>query len=351
MSAFVIVFCVTVVTCLVIVMTQHWHGHVSVDSTFGVQKVHVGPTTRIGGVAVAAGLLAGYALSAPAVRSLLGVALLAAIPAFAAGTLEDLTKKVSVLPRLLATMVSGLIVCWLTGTAMQNTGVPPLDWLLGYFPVAMLFTAFAVGGVANAINIIDGFNGLASGAVAIMLGAFGLIALHVGDVPLSTVCYLLISIMLGFGALNWPMGYLFLGDGGAYLVGFLLAWVAVLLPMRNHGLTAWVSLLVCAYPVLEVAFSYRRKTVRVGHHPGQPDRVHLHMLIYRRVSRQLLPNASTRLQNGLTSPFCWLMTALPASLAVVFADNNAKLAACCVAFAIIYALVYHRLTRFRWQFW
>ena len=351
MSIFWIVFFVTCIASLAIVVTQRWHGHVSADSTQGVQKVHANPTPRIGGVAVAAGLMAGYALSPPDVQSLLGVAALAAIPAFGMGLLEDISKRIGVMPRLLATIVSGVIVCWLTHTAMQNTGVPPLDWLLGYFPVAVLFTAFAVGGVANAINIIDGFNGLACGAVAIMLAAFGLIALHVGDVPLSAMCCLLIAIMLGFATVNWPMGYIFLGDGGAYLVGFLLAWVAVLLPMRNHGLTAWCSLLVCFYPVLEVAFSYRRKSIRVGHHPGQPDRVHLHMLFYRRVSRPWFPNASIRLQNGLTSPFCWLLAALPAGFAVVFADNDAALAACCVAFAIIYALVYHRLTKFRWQFW
>ena len=70
--------------------------------------------------------------------------LLAGIPAFAAGLLEDITKKMGVLPRLLATMASGVLAWYLSGVAMQNTGVTLFDMVLGFMPVAVLFTAFAV---------------------------------------------------------------------------------------------------------------------------------------------------------------------------------------------------------------
>jgi len=112
-------------------------------------------------------------------------------------------------------MLSGVLAWYLTGVAMRNTGVAWMDWVLALTPVAVLFTAFAVGGVANAVNIIDGFNGLATGAVVIMLGAMGLIALNVGDAPLAAVCFVLAAGAVGFGAVNWPYGNIFLGDGGA----------------------------------------------------------------------------------------------------------------------------------------
>jgi UDP-N-acetylmuramyl pentapeptide phosphotransferase/UDP-N-acetylglucosamine-1-phosphate transferase len=233
---------------------------------------------------------------------------------------------------------------------MQNTGVPPMDWLLGFLPLAVLFTAFAVGGVANAINIIDGFNGLASGAVAIMLAAMGLIALSVGDAPLATVCFTVAACIIGFCAVNWPLGKLFLGDGGAYLLGFLLAWVAVLLPMRHPELNAWATILVCAYPVLEVGFSVNRRRHRAGHHPGQPDKVHLHHLVHRRIVCQLFPRLSKPLQNGLTSPLCWLFVAAPAALAVVFAHNTPLLIVSMLALVFAYSTVYARLSQFRWCF-
>jgi UDP-N-acetylmuramyl pentapeptide phosphotransferase/UDP-N-acetylglucosamine-1-phosphate transferase len=348
MSAYLSAFIVTLLASAVLVATRGVHGRFSMDSTFGVQKFHTSPTPRIGGAAIAIGLVTAWVLAAPDVRVILNPMLLAGVPAFAFGLAEDITKRVGVLPRLLATMFSGFIAWYLSGIAMQDTGFPPLDWVLQFTPVAVLFTAFAVGGVANAVNIIDGFNGLAAGTMAIMLSAMGLIALQVGDAPVATVCFTVTAIVLGFGAINWPLGKLFLGDGGAYLLGFVLAWIAVLLPMRNAQINAWATMLVCAYPVLEVAFSYRRKSKRVGHHPGQPDKVHLHMLVYRRVARPFFAKKTAALQNGMTSPFLWLYAALPAGWAVVFAQNTPMLVlGFCVAI-FTYSVIYARLTQFCW---
>ena len=350
MSSYVAVFIVTLLASIILVITQRWHGHFSMDGTEGVQKFHTTPTPRIGGVGIAVGLVAAWVLATPDARAILGPMLLAGIPAFAFGLAEDVTKKVGVLPRLLATMSSGLLACYLTGIAMQDTGLPPLDWVLSFMPVAVLFTAFAVGGVANAINIIDGFNGLAAGSLIIMLGAMGLIALNVGEPAIATVCFLVASCALGFGAVNWPLGKVFLGDGGAYLLGFVLAWMAVVLPMRNPQVNAWATMLVCAYPVLEVGFSVRRRRTRVGSHPGQPDKAHLHHFLHRRLVRPYVSRLSPTLQNGLTSPLCWLFTALPAGWAVAFARNTLMLAVGLGVAVFTYAVIYARLTQFRWCF-
>lgn len=148
--------------------------------------------------------------------------------------------------------------------------------------------------------------------------------------------------------MNWPLGKIFLGDGEAYLLGFLLAWMAILLPMRNPQLTAWTTMLVCAYPVLEVAFSVQRRRRREGHHPGQPDKAHLHHFVHRRLVCQVFPNQSTTLQNGLTSPFCWLYAALSAGWAVVFSQNTTMLAVGFGVAIFTYAAIYARLTQFRW---
>ena len=348
MAAYASVLLTTTLLCVALIASQRWHGHFSLDGTVGVQKHHCTPTPRIGGVAIAWGMVLAWACAESDARAILGPMLLAAIPAFASGLIEDVTKRVSVRTRLLATMFSGIVAWYLTGVAMQNTGLAPLDAVLAFAPVAVLFTAFAVGGMANAINIIDGFNGLASGSVAIMSAALGVIAGSVGDAALATVCFGVAACALGFGVVNWPFGKIFLGDGGAYLLGFMLAWLAVLLPMRNAQVTAWTTLLVCAYPVIEVGFSVRRRHQRQGHHPGQPDRAHLHHFVHRRLITQWFPAVSKRMQNGLTSPLCWLATALPALWAVVFAENIAMLSVgmCLAIFG--YGAVYSRLTQFRW---
>lgn len=350
LSEFFWVFLVTWLAALCLIWTQRWHGHLSHDNALGVQNHHTEPTPRVGGIAILLGLGTAWLTADAETEALLQPMLVAALPAFTFGLLEDITKKVTVRTRLLASMASGGLAWYLTDVAMRNTGVPLLDMALMLTPVAVLFTAFAVGGVVNAVNIIDGFNGLAVGAVAIMLCAIGLIAFNQGDLALTSVCLLIACCALGFGAINWPRGPIFLGDGGAYLLGFLLAWLAVLLPMREPQVNAFATLLVCAYPVTEVMFSIHRRRHRQGHHPGQPDKAHLHHFFHRRVICKLFPKLSPRLKNGLTSPLCWLFTALPCAWAVAFAQNTVMLAVGLILTTGLYAAIYTRLTQFRWCF-
>ena len=294
------------------------------------------------------GLLVAMWMADPNLHAIVAPMLLASLPAFLAGLAEDLSKRVGVTTRLTATIASGALACGITGVAMQDTGMPLLDHVLQFTAIAVVFTAFAVGGVTNAINIIDGLNGLAAGAVSLMTLAIGVIALNLNDLPLANASFVVASAAMGFGLVNWPLGKLFMGDGGAYLLGFCLAWLAVLLPMRHAEIHAWTTLLVCLYPVLEVGFSIWRRYKRQGHHPGQPDHVHLHHLIFRRVARRHFPSLSTTLQNSMASVICWVLVATPASLAVCFAQNTAVLAAINIGFVFAYAAAYARLTQFTW---
>lgn len=116
MSILAIGFGASLLVALLLVLSQNWHGHFSMDGIAGVQKHHEHPTPRIGGVAVVLGLLAVWAFAAANVQAILGPMLLASLPAFAAGLLEDVTKKVGVVPRLLATMISGAVAWYLTGS-------------------------------------------------------------------------------------------------------------------------------------------------------------------------------------------------------------------------------------------
>ena len=76
--------------------------------------------------------------------------------------------------------------------------------------------------------------------------------------------------MLGFFVVNFPHGKIFLGDGGAYFCGFLLAALGVLLPARNPEVSAWTAILICAYPVIETLASMRRKASATGTASASP---------------------------------------------------------------------------------
>jgi len=339
---------VTAVLAVLLIMTKRWHGKHSFDHLDGVQKFHYTPTPRVGGIAIISGFIVAYFLSPEPVSKHLGPMLIAGLPAFTAGLTEDFTKRVGIRERLLATMLSGILAWWLTGYSLNHIDIAPLDYLLAYLPIGLAFTAFAVGGVANSINIIDGFNGLASGTLIICFSAFGLIAWQVSDVELTQLCIVLVSVSAGFLIVNFPFGKIFMGDGGAYLLGFILAWIAVMLPFRNPAISVWAPLLVCAYPVLETGFSMWRRHHRSGQHPGQADSLHLHSLMYCRVARVVFRKAKPQLKNSFTALFLWPFPLLTALMGTLWYSNTAVMMIGIAVCTFAYRLVYLRLTQFVW---
>jgi UDP-N-acetylmuramyl pentapeptide phosphotransferase/UDP-N-acetylglucosamine-1-phosphate transferase len=329
------------VSCLGLVATQHWHGHVTHDHFVGLQKFHKRPTPRIGGAGIGLAYMALGVFLPSEERTIWFAVGLAGVPALTAGLLEDVTRKVGVRARLLATMGSGLLFALLTGYVMDDVDLPGVDWLLAFAPVALLFTCFSMGGVANAINIIDGFHGLAAGSLLIMFAGFAFVAGQVGDELVLFLSVLFGGLVSGFFLMNFPRGHIFLGDGGAYFCGYLLAALGVLLPARNPEISAWAALLICAYPVIETVASMRRKSRRDGHSVGQPDRVHFHMLAHRRYARRLVPKHRIEYRNPATALVTW---ALPA-LSAIFAGLSYDVAWLNAAFFFLTVLVYSQVYR------
>ena len=288
MLAFLAAACGAWLVCWLIVKYEHLHAHLSHDHTdSGPQKFHAVPTPRIGGIGVTVGLIASggiMMLSAhlPYEREF-GLLLLAGIPAFLGGLVEDITKMVGVLERLLLTMLSGAVAAWLLGAVLTRLDVPYIDQALMWLPFALALTIFAVGGVANAINIVDGYNGLAGGYAFIITIAIAGVAAQVGDMLIFPTALALAGALLGFLRWNWPNGKVFLGDGGAYLLGFLIAEISILLVARNSGVSPWFPLLLLIHPVFETLFSIYRRKFRRGHTPGRPDALHMHQLVYSRL--------------------------------------------------------------------
>ena len=329
----------------VLVFTADRHGRFTMDLPGAVQKFHSHPTPRIGGIGIYLALVVAWRLvPEPNAAGILATILLAGVPALLVGLMEDLTKRVGVLARLIATMASGALACWVGGVTLMHVDVPFADAMLRVAPVAVIFTAFAVGGVSNAINIIDGFHGLASGTATLCLLALACIAAHVGDTPLLLTAVVVAAAVAGFWLVNFPWGKLFLGDGGAYFAGFALAWLAVLLPMRNADVSPWASFLVCAYPIIEVVYSIVRRIHR-HQSAGEPDRRHLHSLVATQIIPRLLPRLHPTLQNSAVSVIMWICAAVPALAAIAFHHRTSWLVICAVAFVVIYHLIYRRVAR------
>lgn len=344
------IFAGSFVVCALLVLTQRWHGRLSLDHDLaGVQKIHAKPVPRVGGLGLAFGLiiavLAGYLTGGTTYPTTL-VLLACATPVFLTWLAEDLTKTVRVRTRLLASFASAALAIWVLDIRYTDLDTVLLDSLIRHPVVSVLFTVFAVGGVTHSINIVDGLNGLAAGTVSIMLAGLATLAWMHGDMLVMKLCLWGIASMGGFLLLNYPFGRIFLGDGGAYLAGFWLAQCGVMLVERNPGISAWALMLVWIYPVWETVFSMYRRRVRDGVETGQADLGHMHQLLYRRLriktQNQGKPSPEW-LKHGLASATIWA-TVLGCQIIAVLASDSTVITCVAVwAYAAGYVWMYRRL--------
>ena len=333
--------------CVVLVLTKPWHGALTMDLTDGVQKFHTTPTPRVGGIPIVLGLIVAWGKAPADIKNMLTPILFAGMPAFIFGVAEDITKRVGVMQRLMATMASGLLAWWITDYSLSRVDVWGVDWFMKFTFVSVIFTAFAVGGVANAINIIDGFNGLASTMSSLAFVGYAMMAWQVGDHNLAGVALVCAACVWGFFWVNWPFGKIFLGDGGSYFIGFALAFVAVMLIERNPSVSAFAALLVCAHPVIEVLFTiYRRKIKKMN--PGHPDRLHFHSLVKQRYVRRWFGSVPVALRNSITGLLVGFMTLTAIAAASTIMHSAWQSVMAFLALFLGYVAMYARMVRHHW---
>ena len=345
---------------LLLVRSSKVHAHRSGDRDFNKpQGFHAVAVPRIGGLGIVLGVLgsaAGLWWTQGSAAGIFVLTLLAcAAPAFLAGFTQDFTEALTPRGRLLATAFSALLAFLVMGAAIRVTSIPGLDWIVTFSAGSLFVTMFAVAGIANAVNIIDGFNGLASMCTVLMLAAIAYVSFQVFDPLIGSLALAGIGAVLGFFLWNFPAGLIFLGDGGAYFLGFYVSELSILLLVRNVGeVSPLFPLLVCIYPVFETLFSiYRRRFLRAVP-PSMPDGIHLHSLIYRRVLRWAVGDRSAKAltrRNSMTSPFLWLLCMLSVVPAVLTYDNTAALAMALGLFGVSYIALYWRIVRFKSPRW
>lgn len=358
MTSFIFSLVCSFLATLLIVSSRDLHSRLSADCDLkGVQKFHSAPVPRIGGAGIFLALACNAALiwvTNPGYLPRYIQWLTPATLVFTVGFVEDLTKRVSVLTRLIFTMLAALLGSFLLNATIRSMDIPEINALLQINLIAIAFTMIAVGGVANAVNLIDGFNGLAGGISVMILLALGYIAYSVGDYRLFAIAMTCSGAITGFLLWNYPRAQIFLGDGGAYMIGFVIAEISVLLNERYLEVSALFPLLVIIYPVFETLFTiYRRKFVR-GRSPGSPDALHLHQLINKRVVRWRIraQTGSIRARgNAATSPYLWALNLLAVVPAVLFWDNASALLGFIALFMCVYVYLYSSIVKFRTPRW
>jgi UDP-N-acetylmuramyl pentapeptide phosphotransferase/UDP-N-acetylglucosamine-1-phosphate transferase len=239
------------------------------------------------------------------------------------------------------------------GVAIYRTDVLLIDWLLVLPSVSLCTTLLVVAGFTHSVNIIDGFHGLACGLMIIALAALSFMAREAGDVLILQMCLTSLFVVLGFFVFNWPRGSIFLGDAGAYLIGFWVVELGILLVMRNPDISPMAPVIAGLLPLIETIFSmYRRKFVK-DHPVNHPDALHLHTLIYRRLllNPSIANNEEQKnSRNSRVALYFWIPASLFSFVSCVFMHSTWTQLALMLGYLAMYIWLYRRLVRFKSPF-
>jgi UDP-GlcNAc:undecaprenyl-phosphate GlcNAc-1-phosphate transferase len=299
-SFYVVVALVTMATSFLAALVlwrlgvkHRWHREIR------PRDVHKEPTPRLGGIAVFIGLIVGIAVSsqvpglAPVFdqpRAILAV-FAAAFIVVALGVVDDIIE-LDWITKLSGQILAAGVVAW---QGVQIVSLPVGGITLFSPTLSLVLTVLAIVLVMNAVNFIDGLDGLVVGVALISTGVFFLYALvlSVGETGASSfdlatlLTVLLAGALVGFLPLNWHPAKLFLGDSGSLLVGLLMSVSAISVTGQIDPATVSPTQLLPAFlplilplavllvPLVDFALAVGRR-LRRGMSPFDADRAHLH---------------------------------------------------------------------------
>jgi UDP-N-acetylmuramyl pentapeptide phosphotransferase/UDP-N-acetylglucosamine-1-phosphate transferase len=317
---FAILFSAIAICCFLIVLTKFFPRLAGRSQDLvAVQSAHERLTPRVGGGAVF-GALATMSAFMP---ETLAVGWSKFVPSvgvlFLIGLMEDLGYHVSPKGRLAAAGLASLVFILMTGVWLPRVDIPLLDDYLPLWIVGVPITLFVTAGAANGFNLIDGVNGLAGVTGFACAVALAAIAWQGEYIEMTHVATMLAAGILGFLLLNYPFGLIFLGDAGAYSIGFVLSWFGISILLNVPDASAWAILLTLFWPVADTLLAILRRVQRNA--PSfQPDRLHVHQLVMRCLEILWLGRNRRKVANPLTTIVLIPVVIAPVCVGVILWD-------------------------------
>lgn len=236
------------------------------------RKVHIKPMPRLGGLAIFIGVTVGYFVSGLFNKEITAITV-GGIAIFLLGLLDDkygLSPKIKLIVQFI---VSLLVIA--SGLTIEVLNIPFLGvYELGLFSYPL--TVFWVIGITNAINLIDGLDGLAVGISGIVVSTIAILAGINGNHLILTICIIFIGSVIGFLPYNFHPAKIFMGDSGALLLGYTISIISLIGLYKSVTLFSFiVPILILGVPVFDVTFAIIRRIANKK--PiSAPDKGHLH---------------------------------------------------------------------------
>lgn len=248
----------------------------AVDVPKDNRRMHDHPIPRMGGLAIFLGFLLSTLVFVPLSQSLRGM-LLGAILIVILGIFDDI-YALPALPKLLVQIVAALIAVF-HGNVIEVVSNPNLFsdnpyWVLGAWSVPV--TVIWIVAITNAVNLIDGLDGLAVGVAAISSLTMLVIAMLVSENVVALTMAALAGGCIGFMPYNQNPAKIFMGDTGSTFLGFVLATVSIQGLFKFYTIISFaVPFLMLGLPLFDTCFAILRR-ISKGQNPMSPDRSHVH---------------------------------------------------------------------------
>ena len=222
-----------------------------------------------------------------------------------------------------------------------NTGKTflAIDTMLSFWLTGIIFTLVAASGVVNAFNLIDGLNGLAGFTGIFVAVSLSFIAFEVNQIEVLRFLFVFSACILGFMFLNFPLGKIFLGDAGAYTMGHILVWTAIILVNSSSEISPFSIFLIFFWPIADTVLAIWRRWKKKKR-ADQPDRLHFHQLVMRFFEIRFLGRNRRRLTNPVTTIFLLPFIATPQIMGVMFWNNFEVTMSLSIVMLILFFVTY-----------
>lgn len=248
----------------------------AVDVPKDSRRMHDHPIPRLGGLAIFLGFMVAVLLFVPLDKAKQGM-LLGAVIIVILGIFDDIYA----LPARLkfVVQIAAALVATLMGNRIERLTNPnifsenPL-WELGWLSIPV--TVIWIVAITNAVNLIDGLDGLACGVSTISSVTMLVIALLVSEQDVAVVMAALAGACIGFLPYNFNPAKIFMGDTGSTFLGFIMATMSVQGMFKMYNIISFVvPFLMLGLPIFDVCFAVVRR-ISKGQSPMSPDRSHVH---------------------------------------------------------------------------
>lgn len=243
----------------------------AVDVPTDERRMHMKPTPRIGGLAIFGGFAVSAVVFAKISPALFAV-LIGGLIMVILGIFDDIYNLKPLIK--LAAQIAAAGVAVYFGIVIDH--ITLLGKLIEFGAFSIPITVLWIVGLTNAINLLDGLDGLACGVSAIIsLSMFGVVLIH-GDYTSALLTALLAASCIGFLPFNTNPARIFMGDTGSQFLGYALAVISVQGVFKLHAVLSFVApFMIFALPLADTLFAIFRR-IRNGESPFSADRKHLH---------------------------------------------------------------------------